>query len=58
MAEIEVASAPEKSLNFIEKRIVEDLAEATSISAIYAIHLLYIAGKSTKKLLNNDSFLL
>ena len=27
MAEIEVASAPEKSLNFIEKRIVEDLAE-------------------------------
>ena len=27
MAEIEVATAPEKSLNFIEKRIVEDLAE-------------------------------
>ena len=27
MAEIEVAMAPEKSLNFIEKRIVEDLAE-------------------------------
>lgn len=27
MSEIEVASAPEKSLNFIEKRIVEDLAE-------------------------------
>ncbi|MBQ2073136.1 MAG: glutamine--tRNA ligase [Bacteroidaceae bacterium] len=27
MAEIEVAAAPEKSLNFIEKRIVEDLAE-------------------------------